>query len=70
MECTVEQVENRTVKPGALVNWRVVGGCYLAGGSYLNYPLTLMQEKKKKTSLVKMNLSEINITILYFKSRV
>lgn len=36
MECMVEQVENPNVKPGALVNWWVVDGYYLAGGSSLN----------------------------------
>lgn len=67
MECTVEQVENQTVKHGALVNWQVVDGYYVAGGSLLNYALTLALEEM---SLVTINLSEINITMLCFKSHV
>lgn len=33
MEWTVEQVENWTVKYGALANWSVVKGYYLVDGS-------------------------------------
>lgn len=44
-----------------LVNGRVSDEFhYLAGGSPINSALTLAQKKKKKT-LVKTNLSEINI---------